>query len=146
MIVNPSNQLRRNTRKGFLLMEALMAFAIFGIAVTSIVVALHQTAKISYEINRESWAQAHLKNLLTETLTIPVSEQDFERDIERDLPDARARIQVTPIEQTANVDNFNNQPLKKMYSVTITLFWEEDGVDREKSASTVHYYPLHQKR
>jgi hypothetical protein len=133
-------------RKGFLLMEALLAFSIFGIAVTSIVIALHHTSKVSYEINREAWAQSQLKNILTEVLTIRTPEEEFPRDAIRDLPNAKARILITPITEPTYSEDSTAQILKKMYQVSVTLYWDEDGTERSKSAITTHYYPLHQRR
>ena len=127
-------------------MEALLAFSIFGVAVTSIVIALHRTAMVSYEINRESWAQDHLENLIKEVITIPVPEDQFARDEIRDLPQAKARVLITPLNDTPHTNETTAQPLKKMYRVEITLYWDEDGIEKTKSADTIHYYPLHQKR
>jgi len=141
---------RKNSvsRKGYLLMEALLAFSIFGIAVTSIVIALHHTSKVSYDINREAWAQSELKSLLIEVITIPTPEEEFERDEILDLHQegAKARIQVIPVTEATHTSESTAQALKKMYNITITLYWDEDGTERTKSASTTHYYPLHQKR
>jgi len=134
-------------RKGFLLMESLLAFSIFGIAVTSIIVAVNRTAEISYNISREAKTQSQLKSLLTEVLTIPTRENDFERDEIIDLAESgtSARIQVSPIEDLyANQDS--NEPLSQLYSVKITLIWEEDGIDKTKVVETTHYYPLFNAR
>ncbi len=127
-------------------MEVLLAFTIFGIAVTSIVIALNQTAKVSYELNRESWSQAHLKNLIKEVITLPVSEDEFPRDETRELVDAKARIIVTPLTDTPHTTDTTAAALKQMYKINITLYWDEDGIEKSKSASTIHYYPLHQKK
>lgn len=133
-------------RKGFLLMEALLAFSIFGIAVTSIVIAINHTSKVSYEINREAWAQSQLKNLMLEVITMPKSEEEFVRDEIRDLPDARARIEIILATEATRSSDSTDELLNKMYQVTITIYWDEDGIEKSKSANTIHYYPLHQKR
>ena len=128
-------------------MESLLAFSIFGIAVTSIIVAVSRTAEISYNISREAKTQSQLKSLLTEVLTIPTRENDFERDEIIDLAESgtSARIQVSPIEDLyANQDS--NEPLSQLYSVKITLIWEEDGIDKTKVVETTHYYPLFNAR
>ena len=142
----PLNNSRNKLRKGFLLMEALLAFSIFGIAVTSIVVALNQTAKVSYEINRESWSQTHLQKLMREIITLPVTEEEFPRDITLELPDATAKIIVTPLTETPHTTDTTAAALEKMYEINITLYWDEDGIEKSKSAHTIHYYPLHQTR
>ena len=132
-------------RKGFLLMEALLAFSIFGIAVTSIVVAINRTAEISYNIAREARTQSQLKSLLTEVLTMPISEIDFERDEIVNLAEAgtSARIQVSQLENIYANQDSTQEALRQLYSVKITLKWEEDGVDKTKVVETTHYYPLY---
>jgi len=141
------NSSKRNKgRKGFLLMEALLAFTIFGIAVTSIVVALNQTAEVSYQLNRESWSQTHLQKLMREVITLPVTEEEFARDITLELTDATARIIVTPLTDTTQNEDSLEVNLEKMYEINITLYWDEDGIEKSKSAHTIHYYPLHQTR
>ncbi|MGJ8656997.1 MAG: type IV pilus modification PilV family protein [Akkermansiaceae bacterium] len=142
----PVNNSHNKTRKGFLLMEALLAFSIFGIAVTSIVVALNQTAKVSYEINRESWSQTHLQKLMREVITLPVTEEEFPRDVTLELNDATAKIVVTPYTDTTQNEDSLEVNLENMYEINITLYWDEDGIEKSKSANTVHYYPLHQTR
>lgn len=127
-------------------MESLLAFSIFGIAVTSIIVAVKQTAEISYNITVEAKTQSQLKSLLCEVLTLPVPEDDFERDEIIDLPEdgTSARIQVTPLADVYANQEATEEALDRLYSIKITLIWEEDGVDKTKVAETTHYYPLYQ--
>ena len=139
-------QTKAKNRKGFLLMESLLAFAIFGIAVTSILIAVHETAEVSNNISQEAKTQLQLKQILTEVLTIPLSEKEFERDEIIDLPeDTRARVQVTPADDIYANQDISNGPLKQLYTVKITLIWNEGNVEKTKTAETTHYYPLCQR-
>lgn len=123
-------------------MEVLLAFAIFGTAATSIVIALHKTGEISHTIQTESIAQQHLKNLMVEVLTIPTPKDSLERDEIRDLENGiTARIQVTP----SNQINQNENELTDLYDVKITITWEGDSGSESATANCVHYYPLHQR-
>lgn len=133
---------QRKDRKGYVLMEVLLAFAIFGTAVTSIVIALHKTGEVSHTIQTESIAQQHLKNLMVEVLTIPTPKDSFERDEIRDLENGfTARIQITP----SNQINQNENELTDLYDVKITITWEDDSGSESTTANCVHYYPLHQR-
>lgn len=127
---------QQSGRRGFLLMESLLAFAIFGIAVTGILLALQQTSNLSREVIRSQWAKQEARNLMLEVLTIPTEESEFVRDEVREIDDTtRARILVEPHE---DVDKDGNE-LQGLYRVTITLMWEENERMKEVSYSTVHY-------
>ena len=137
-----SGKQHRKANKGYVLMEVLLAFAIFGITVTGVVVALHKTGEVSHAIRTENAAQQHLKNLMVEVLTIPTSKDSFERDEIRDLEnDITARIQVFPLSQV----NQNENELADLYEVKVTITWDGESGLESKTADCVHYYPLHQK-
>lgn len=128
-------QHKRSWRRGFLLMESLLAFSIFGIAVTGIVVALHQTSNLSREVIRSQWAKQEARNLMIEVLTIPVDDSEIVRDEVREIDDVtRARIIVEPYEA---LDQDGNQ-LENLYRVIVTLMWTENEKLKEVSYSTIH--------
>lgn len=123
-------------RSGFMLLEALLAFSIFGIAVTSIVIALHRTAELSQAVVHEQWIKQEAQNILKEVLTAPRNGNDFARDDSFLIdPTTDARILVEPLEA---VDKDDNQ-LDELYTVTITIYWDNDGTRSEHVFSTIHY-------
>lgn len=129
---------QRNVRKrsGFMLMEALLAFTIFGIAVTSIVVALHSTAHLSQEVIQAQWVKQEAQNLLREVLTSPPTGNSIERDDLITIDEfTQARVIVEPHEA---VDQDENN-LDDLYSVSVTIYWDNDGTRAEETFSTVHY-------
>ncbi|GAA5496877.1 hypothetical protein Rhal01_03065 [Rubritalea halochordaticola] len=124
-----------------MLMEVLIAFAIFSIAVTSIVIALNQTSELSQTMTRELETTRTLRNLMTQTLTTPVPESEFVRDEVIEINDyTTARIQVTEYEATDADDHI----LPRMYQIQITLESEIDSQKVSNSLETIHYYPLTQ--
>lgn len=122
-------------------MEVLLAFAIFSIAVTSIVIALNRTAELSQTMTQELDSTRTLRNLMTQTLTTPVPESEFVRDEVVEINDhTRARIQVTEFEAT----DADEHILPRLYKIRITL---EDSLSSEQTTNeleTIHYYPLTQ--
>lgn len=135
-IINQQNRGGRGGRSGFLLMESLLAFAIFGIAVTGIVVALNQTSDLSREVIRSQWAKQEARNLMLEVLTTPVADSDMVRDEVREIDDStRARIVVEPFEAV----NQDEEQLVNLVKVTVTLMWEENTQKKEATYSTIHY-------
>ncbi|SHJ16040.1 hypothetical protein SAMN02745181_1335 [Rubritalea squalenifaciens DSM 18772] len=134
-------QINRTQPAGFMLMEVLLAFAIFSIAVTSIVIALNRTAELSQTMTQELDSTRTLRNLMTQTLTTPVPESEFVRDEVVEINDhTRARIQVTEFEAT----DADEHILPRLYKIRITL---EDSLSSEQTTNeleTIHYYPLTQ--
>lgn len=123
-------------KSGFMLMEALLAFSIFGIAVTSIIIALHRTAELSQSVVHEQWIKQEAQSILTEVITAPQTGNDFARDESFFINQTtEARIVVEPLE----VVNKDEIQLKDLYSVTITIFWDNNGTRSEQVFSTVHY-------
>ncbi|MFD2159062.1 hypothetical protein ACFSW8_09145 [Rubritalea tangerina] len=119
-----------------MLLEALLAFSIFGIAVTSIVIALHTTAELSQDIVREQWVKQEAQNILKEVITAPRSGNDFERDETYVIDEfTDARIVVEPLEAV----NQDQDILDDLYSVTVTIYWDDDGQRAEQSFTTTHY-------
>ncbi|MEO1858083.1 MAG: hypothetical protein ABGY95_12075 [Rubritalea sp.] len=127
---------RQNRRTGFMLLEALLAFSIFGIAVTSIVIALHRTAELSQAVVHEQWVKQQAQNLLKEVLTTPRTGNDFARDESFFIDQTTdARILIEPLEV---VDKDGNK-LDEFYTVIITIYWDNDGTRSEQVFSTIHY-------
>ena len=127
---------RPHHRRGFMLLEALLAFSIFGIAVTSIVIALHLTAELSQSVVHEQWIKQEAQNILKEVLTAPRTGNDFARDDSFSIDATTdANILIEPLEA---VDKDDNQ-LDELYSVTVTIYWDNDGTRSEQVFSTIHY-------
>ena len=119
-----------------MLLEALLAFSIFGIAVTSIVIALHRTAELSQAVIHEQWIKQEAQNILKEVLTTPRTANDFARDDSLFIDTTTdARILIEPLEAVDQDDNL----LDDLYTVTITIYWDNDGTRSEQIFSTIHY-------
>lgn len=127
---------RHKRRSGFMLMEAILAFTIFGIAVTGIILALHSTASLSQQVIKAQWIKQEAQNLLSEVITSPLTGNDFERDDLISIDEfTQARILVEPHEA---VDQDDAQ-LSDLYSVSVTIYWDNDGTRDEQTFSTIHY-------
>jgi Tfp pilus assembly protein PilV len=123
-------------RSGFLLLEALLAFSIFGIAVTSIVMALHRTAEVSQTIVHDQWITQEAQNILREALTAPRTGNDFTRDDSFSIDEfTEARILIEPYEAVDKDENI----LDELYMVNVTIYWDDDGANAEETFSTIHY-------
>lgn len=120
-------------------MEALIAFSIFGIAVTGIVIALHQTSELNGDVTRSQWAKQEAKNLLTEVITSPVNNSDYERDETLIIDETtEARIIVSPHE----VNDKDGNLIDDLYRIEVILSWDQDGTMQQESFQTVHYQKM----
>lgn len=119
-----------------MLMEALIAFSIFGIAATGIIIALHRTAELSQTVIHEQWVTQEAHNLLTEIITAPNTGTDFAR-VESITIDGstEALISIEPIEDLSNLDE---ELLENLYRVSVTIYWDDNGTPAEETFTIVH--------
>lgn len=131
-----TNRNSKPKRSGFMLLEALIAFSIFGVAVTGIVVALHSTAELSQHVINSQRIKQEAQNLLSEIITAPLTGNGLERDELITIDEfTEARILVEPHEAVDQDDN----NLEDLYAVSVTIYWDDDGTRTEETFSTVHY-------
>jgi len=131
----------RLSSSGFMLLETMMAFMIFSIAVVGILLAVNKTAELSHLVRREQWAAQQAQNLLLEVTTLEMVGEEYEREEYRPLDDgAEARIFVELYEGVLNQDE---EELNELYRITVTVRWDEGGGNwGEVENSIVHYRPL----
>lgn len=133
----------KTTKPGFLLMEAILALAIFCIVITGIVSALSSTASLVNIIRSERWIQKQQQNILIEILTTPATLEEFQE--EKVIPlqefDAQAFVRVEPLQ----IENQNGDILRNLYEIEIRTEWQEGYTTRESTLTTTHYYPLYQR-
>jgi len=128
-------------RRGFLLLEVIIALAIFGTAATAFAVAFHRMAQAADLAQNEMRITRILESALTETLSLPTLEEGTttlvvaERDMEIDT-----KIEL----MKEDLENEDGQLLQEMYRITVTAHWYQDGMQNERSAETWRYGRLYQ--
>ncbi|MFT3991284.1 MAG: hypothetical protein QM680_07725 [Luteolibacter sp.] len=129
------------TRKnGFLLLEVVLALAVFGMAATGFAVALNRMAKAADLAKQELRLTRLLDSTLDETLSLPAmtigvtTRTDFDSGIEL----------ITKIEELEDLTNEDGQTLQEMYAITVTAHWFQDGVEQERSVETWRYGRMYQ--
>ncbi|MFC5050025.1 hypothetical protein ACFPK9_05315 [Rubritalea spongiae] len=126
----------RHNRNGFMLMEALIAFSIFGIAATGIIIALHRTAELSQAVIHEQWVTQEAHNLLTEIITAPDTGNGFARE-ETVTIDGGTEALIS-IELIEDVSNQDEELLENLYRVSVTIYWDDNGNPAEETFTIVH--------
>lgn len=126
---------------GFLLLEMILAIAVFSMAATGFIVALHRMAKVSELASTELESVRVLESALNEVLSLPTLEEG-----ESDTEMASASIRIHRlIERVKELKNAQGMELQDMYRIRVTARWlDGDGQWKERSAETWRYGPMYQ--
>ena len=127
-------------KRGFLLLEMILALAVFGIAATGFAVALHRMAAVAGLAQRELRITRILDSALDETLSLPVLEIGTtntsvgETGIELD----------TTVELIEDLQNEDGQPLQEMYLIKVEAKWFDNGQWQNRAVDTWRYGRMYQ--
>lgn len=123
------------------MMEVLVAVFMFGIVGTSLVVALNDIAKLSFELHRGQRLSRILDNELRRAISIPnIQEGTTTRSLNEFQIDLETVI--APIEEMENEDG---QLLANMFRIRVTGFWFSEGEQFSESVETWRYARLYQR-
>lgn len=119
-------------KRGFLLLEMVLALAVFGIAATGFAVALHRMADTAGLAQRELRITRVLDSALDETLSLPTLEEGV----------THSKVGETGIELDTTVkllDDLQNEDglaLQNMYLIKVDAKWHDGGVTQQRSVET----------
>ncbi len=129
-----------SVRRGFLLLEMVLALAVFGIAATGFVVALHRMAAVATLAQSELRITRILDSALDETLSLPVLVEGV-----TDSTVAEAGIELeTTIEVLDKMENQDGQFLQEMYRIEVRARWFDNSNWQERAVETWRYGRLYQ--
>lgn len=127
-------------RRGFLLLEMILALAVFGIAATGFAVALNRMAAAASLAQSELRITRILDSALDETIFLPVIEEGV-----NSTPVGKTGIELeTTIKLLDNLENEEGQQLQEMYLINITAKWFENRTWQERSVETWRYARMYQ--
>jgi Tfp pilus assembly protein PilV len=127
-------------RRGFLMLEVILALLVFGIAATGFAVAINQTAKAAETARQGLRITRILESALDEALSIPNLEEGVTSAA---VPDSDIEIDTT-IELLKEFQNEDGQILQEMYRVNVTAHWFADNAWQQRSAETWRYGRMYQ--
>ena len=136
MIYHPIHSRRR----GMILMEILIAVAIFGTAAMALMKALTTTAQVAIISQLDMRMIQRLQSDLTWYSKVP---QIQELSGEKSDPDELGVYTVTDIVLEKGIMNSENQELADMYRVTVTAFYDNFGQQGTAVAETLRYARLY---
>ena len=130
----------RKGQRGFLLLEVVLALAVFSAAATGFAVAMNAMAKAALFAQSELHITRILDSALDETLSLPVLEEGTTTS-----PVAKTGIEMaTTITILDSLENQDGNLLQEMYLITVTARWYESGEWLERSAETWRYGRMYQ--
>ena len=132
-------EVSRNNR-GYLLLEVVLAIAVFAIACTGLTVAFHRMAAAASLAQSELRITRILDSALTEQLSLPMLEEGVTQ-VPVEGSDIELDVVIEPIEDMENQDG---ELLQQMFHIRIIANWYENGAWQERSAETWRYNPMYQ--
>lgn len=121
-------------RKGFTLLETLLALMVFSTAVVALVEAVHQLGEHTLLRRHEAAVQERMRSLLVEHTRRP---DDIE-EVKLQEGDVTYIVTHTPLEPKDR----DGQPLAGLFEVRVTAAWMEGRTQQQASAETWVYPPL----
>lgn len=127
-------------KRGFLLLEVVLALAVFAIACTGLTVAFHRMAGAANLAQNELRITRILDSALTEQLSLPMLEEGVTQ-IPVEGTDIELDVEIEPIEDMENQDG---ELLQQMFHIKVIANWYENGAWQQRSAETWRYNPMYQ--
>ena len=127
-------------KRGFLLLEAVLAIAVFAIACTGLTMAFHRMSAAAGLAQSELRISRILDSALTEQLSLPMLEEGVSQ-IPIEDTDIELDVVIEPIEDMENQDG---ELLQEMFHIKIIAKWYENGAWQERTAETWRYNPMYQ--
>ncbi len=122
------------TRRGFTLLETLLALMVFSVAVVALVEAVHQLGENALLRRHEAAVQERMRSLLVEHTRMP----DAPPEVTLQESDVTYIVTHTPLE----LKNREGQPVSGLFEVRVTAAWQEGRTPQQASAETWVYPPL----
>ncbi len=128
-------------RSGFILLEILMAMALFGILGVGLTEALDKTADNALASRREMKMVRTLESLLTEASKA----LQFEEGEENLGEDKDTGVYYQRVIEPLEAENMDGEVLNQMWRIAIIASWKTpSGREMEEVAETIRYEPLYQ--
>jgi len=127
-------------KPGFLLLEMVLALAVFGMAATGFTVALNRMAATASLAQSELRITRILDSALEETISLPTIEEGSDTI---EIGETGVELETT-IERIEDLLNEDGQQLQDMFRIRITAKWVENGRSQERSAETWRYGMMYQ--
>jgi type II secretory pathway component PulJ len=126
--------------KGFLLLEVVLALAVFAIACTGLTVAFNRMGSAASLAQSELRITRILDSALTEQLSLPSLEEGVTQ-ISVEGTDMELDVIIEAIE---DLENQEGVLLQQMFHIEVIAKWYHNGAWQERSVETWRYSPMYQ--
>lgn len=134
-------RIQRQADGGFILLEVLLAIALFGIAGIGLVKALNFSAKAAVESQLDIRMMMRLQSALT---LASKAQQMEEYEVISDPDELGVQVMTTVEEMPEEfLMNEDGQELQDMWLITVKAFWQRNGQNGEMVAQTWRYGQLY---
>ena len=124
--------------RGAVLLEAMLALAVFGTVAIALVDAINSVGKLAIESRTDLQAVRKVQSLLEEYSKRPLIEE-LDQVFSEDDSDLRYRVVVTP----AEVRNEDDLLLNQLFTIHVTAKWRDGSGDRSLSGETLRYAAMY---
>lgn len=133
---------RQSTRKGFLLLEVILALMVFAIAATGFTVALQKMAEVAFLAQSELRITRFMESSLNEALSLPILEEgEYETKI---IQSGNVVSLFTETRLMDDLENGQGQLLTEMYLIRVTATWIKGNQRQERMVETWRYGRMYQ--
>ena len=127
-------------RGGFILLESILALALFAIVAVGFTVAIQQVAFTANRSGESMRIQRTLETLLTEASKAVRFEES-----EEGLGQDEKGVYYSKLIEEMEIENMDGQELQSMWRIAIIAEWEDtSGRTMENVAELIRYEPLYQ--
>lgn len=140
------SQKRGQLRGGYILMEIIIALALFATVAVSLVKALHMTSRASVQIQDKLRVDRILRSAMREALSDPNLEEGTKKITLAELTgdqNASDSGEIETIVEPLELENEDGQLLQKMYKIRVVYYWHTSDGWQELSAETWRYLNLY---
>jgi type II secretory pathway component PulJ len=127
-------------RRGFILLESILALALFSIVAVGFTVAIQQVAFTANRSGESMRIQRTLETLLTEASKVVRFEA-----VEEGLGQDEKGVYYSKLIEEVELQNMDEQLLQNLWRIAIIAEWEDaSGRTMENVAEMIRYEPLYQ--
>ncbi|MDE0597094.1 MAG: prepilin-type N-terminal cleavage/methylation domain-containing protein [Akkermansiaceae bacterium] len=136
-------------RRGFVLMEVVLALTLFGMVGVAYLMSLQDVAELLREMRREAKITRILDSELRKWMSLPqIEEGEPDPSVLDERDQLEVRVVIRPLEDAVEEMRFTTEEgrvLQQMFHIQATASWYEDREWHERTAETWRYARLYQQ-
>ncbi|GEM_PF-882316 len=125
----------RRRYTGYILMEVILAVAIFALAGISLVTALNNMASVFVKVRKEEEIRRQLETRMVQTRILPLAPMREKSD-----PDNNGVVYEKEV-ALLEISNDDKILLPNLYRISVSAFWKEGNVEQAEKAEIYVYQP-----